>query len=58
MFGFENGDRVKTKDGKMGYVIRNFIGSTYFMIEEVRDNKRIGLFLVVNRDEITKVEDF
>ena len=56
MWGFECGDRVLINGTKEGYIIRNFVGTTCFMVEEVRDNKRIGLFLVADRSEIKKIE--
>lgn len=56
MWGFKCGDRITTSNGKEGYVIKNFVGSTYFLIEEIRNDERIGLFLIVNRNEMTKRE--
>ena len=56
MWGFECGDRVLINGTKEGYIIRNFVGTTCFMIEEIKDNRRTGLFLVADRSEIKKIE--
>ena len=56
MWGFECGDRVLINGVKEGYIIRNFVGTTCFMIEEIKDNRRTGLFLIADRSEIKKIE--
>jgi hypothetical protein len=56
MWGFECGDRVLINGTKEGYIVKNFVGTTCFMVEEIKDNRRTGLFLVVDRSEIKKVE--
>lgn len=55
MWGFKNGDKILTKDGRQGFVIRNFVGTTCFMVEEIEDNKRLGKYFVVDREEIVEV---
>ena len=56
MWGFKCGDRVLINGTKEGYIIRNFVGTTCFMIEEIKDNRRTGLFLIADRSEIKKIE--
>ncbi len=58
MFGFQNGDLVKLEDGKIGRVIRNYIGSCYFNVEILDENgKGTNYFRVLHRNEMEKIKN-